>query len=349
VRLVVLCALAALAPVLLVSCSPEGRYKVLSFFFDGVPPPEGLTAGGAAEAGPNVGTGLASRQEPSDVNAPKVAMASVHAPFGKGDTKNCEGCHNLERGYDVKAAPNELCKSCHPTYYKFGPSDWVHGPVAVGVCDYCHVPHESQYPHLLTRPEKQLCFSCHDPASVMAASQHADVGDKECTSCHDAHSAGNRMLLADETSRARKLGPGRPKLTASEHEPYVKRQCKACHDPDRSFAMLEKPKGLCFDCHKSLAEPTPGLVHHKPFEEGKCGTCHVAHESPNEYLLKEAPAKLCTECHKSEELNVDAHKGRMTASCIICHSGHEAKTKGLLKRSLEEETPEPAGGGPARR
>src|SRR5512135_3848269 len=95
----------------LYGCVSQKSYKVLSFFFDGVPnpdeKPEQSKSGGSNEAA---------------ARAPK-AKYREHGPYA---AKLCNGCH--QRGTNVLILPVEkLCLNCH--IIQTG-KKYIHGPVA---------------------------------------------------------------------------------------------------------------------------------------------------------------------------------------------------------------------------
>jgi len=169
---VVACALALLSA----ACAATTRYKVLTFLFDGVPPPRApaTAAGGPGAAGPAVAAG---RVAPRD-----------HGPYA---ARMCGACHEAAATNALVAPKDQLCFRCHdlPVDRKY-----VHGPIASGGCLVCHDPHGSQYRHLLVSESDGFCFHCHDHAAVAAVPGHERV-ESGCTECHDAHASDTKYLL----------------------------------------------------------------------------------------------------------------------------------------------------------
>ena len=159
--------------IMLSGCEPRTSYKVLSFFFDGVPDPDKVTVG----------------TEKAEVKEPKAAPGSTHGPFG---AKKCEACHRREQGNKLVLPKEQLCVSCHKL--NFGQMEWVHGPVASGGCRICHNPHQSAYPFLLDAPQRQVCFRCHEERAVMKNEVHQEIASG-CLDCHDAHASRQKFLL----------------------------------------------------------------------------------------------------------------------------------------------------------
>jgi predicted CXXCH cytochrome family protein len=175
---------------LIVSCEPVQKHRVLTFFFDGVPPLEQGTATAAqGPQDPNLEVFPAER-------APKPAMF-VHEP-----RKNCEICHSTRqrRGFSrtvqLTAEVPELCHQCHADYTKL--EEWVHGSVAVGECLFCHHHHESRNKHLLKKPVPTLCYLCHEREQIAAIPDHSEQAVSACLDCHEGHSSLSRSLLRED-------------------------------------------------------------------------------------------------------------------------------------------------------
>jgi predicted CXXCH cytochrome family protein len=160
------------AAAILCGCETTTRYKVLSFFFDGVPNPELEKT----SKGPDrTGVGAAAPQ------------GSMHGPYL---AKQCGACH--ERGTNALVAPiGELCFRCHVIKMD---KKWVHGPLASGGCRFCHVPHTSSNPFLLVSALANSCFSCHDEEAIKKGEHHKGT-EMKCTYCHDAHMSDKKYML----------------------------------------------------------------------------------------------------------------------------------------------------------
>ncbi len=175
--------------ILLVSCNQVRHRDVLTFLFDGVESPgsEGF------EDGPF---------DPNDrlAQANQAPVWYVHEP-----RKDCTLCHT-ERGkkrtyrqaFLVTPVP-QLCLDCHTDFPALAP--FVHGPVAVGQCLFCHDHHKSRVKHLLKETEPGLCYRCHDENAIMAMPAHSTEQTSVCTDCHDPHSSSAKALLKDESLR----------------------------------------------------------------------------------------------------------------------------------------------------
>ncbi len=157
-------------------CSPETRYKTLSFFFDGVPAP-GKRGDEAAAGGEN-----------SSQKSGSISQYYSHGPYA---AKLCDACH-LHGGGQLILPVEELCLNCHDLNIH---KKHIHGPVSSGGCRVCHNPHGSGKRFLLDDEPRTFCFYCHDPADVGSREVHKSSADMQCTECHNPHASDNDFLL----------------------------------------------------------------------------------------------------------------------------------------------------------
>ena len=169
---------------LLSSCDEVERHKVLTFFFDGVPPLQTATS---ETKSPGV-------KDSKAVDAAPTAGWHVHPPL-----KDCTNCHSDQRrtGFSRKvqlvAEVPKLCYKCHSEFSTL--DTWVHGPVATGDCLLCHEQHKTKTEFLLKKPMPELCFQCHDVQAIRAVKNHKEESYSSCTDCHDGHAGATRSLL----------------------------------------------------------------------------------------------------------------------------------------------------------
>jgi len=81
---------------------------------------------------------------------------------------------------------------------------YVHAPVAVAACSYCHLPHSSVSEHLLgfVGSDKKiyfdvgerLCLRCHRKKDVITE-KHPIPADKPCLDCHQPHGGEDPYFL----------------------------------------------------------------------------------------------------------------------------------------------------------
>jgi len=175
--------------------TPRERYKVLSFFFDGVPDPDKPVAKATTQS-------VFAQQRVFG-----KAAVSVHAPFKQG---LCDSCHKTATGAVMDfGEAYKRCETCHKETRKQYPR--MHGPVALGECRLCHRAHESTEPHLLAADSIKLCTQCHD-AQLLSPKpwQHTD-GETPCISCHSGHGGTEANLLNE---RGKKPWPSTRPTTA---------------------------------------------------------------------------------------------------------------------------------------
>ncbi len=188
-RSLVVAAFASLACLVAAACSPVARYRVLSTVFDGVPPPPGVEVRSDSPipttAVENISVLQQSLRQLRAEKAPlelKPTILSVHQPVA--DHK-CAECHNVDRLDSGLRHDATLCDKCHLDQRK--EEGWDHGPINLGTCIPCHVPHRSQYEHLLAEAVPQVCLNCHESLSPEASDYHRVENFNECTACHDPH------------------------------------------------------------------------------------------------------------------------------------------------------------------
>jgi predicted CXXCH cytochrome family protein len=165
---------------LLAGCEAKSSYKVLSFFFDGVPNPD--------EPVPEKGAARKQRLALAAEKGSKMGSYRDHGPYG---AKRCEACH--EKATNKLVMPVEqLCFKCHTFDVT---KKHVHGPLASGGCRVCHLPHGSSYDFLLVSDPKEFCLYCHDKTIILKSDIHREAEGQQCTVCHDAHSSDTEYLL----------------------------------------------------------------------------------------------------------------------------------------------------------
>jgi predicted CXXCH cytochrome family protein len=191
VRSVAVLAVVALAMTLVAGlfggCSGEKRYKVLSLFFDGVPNPDAPVVASAE------GDSEFTQQRPGGAaGAPKM-LAIVHKPYADNQ---CNDCHSNTTGRfdDYQKLDSTICLKCHDNVRTKYPV--MHGPVSVGECNLCHVPHESTTPALLKENNSTLCTQCHQTELLSSTPREHLTPDKNsCLDCHSGHGGPKHGLL----------------------------------------------------------------------------------------------------------------------------------------------------------
>jgi predicted CXXCH cytochrome family protein len=144
--------------VMLCGCEAQTRYKVLSFFFDGVPPPQDQSL-------------LANVADAKGPDGEHVPRASKHGPY---EAKMCAACHDPNTNA-LLLPRDKLCFKCHEV--RTGRRQ--HGPFASGGCLVCHDPHRSSSQYLLVAPAKEFCMYCHDSKEIYSRKVHPHGSDNE--------------------------------------------------------------------------------------------------------------------------------------------------------------------------
>ncbi len=170
---------------ILTGCDRYSRYRVLSFFLDGVPHPdeprqkEGVAAPQVAKAD----------QPKKDALPAETPRYSHPPPDGKND---CAACHGPVNRPVFPA--KDMCLKCHVHVTAKRP--FIHGPAVVD-CIVCHNVHESQAKTLVRKVGNPLCFNCHDEERIQRGKAHRDAKEGEflCLSCHDPHGGKDRFFL----------------------------------------------------------------------------------------------------------------------------------------------------------
>jgi predicted CXXCH cytochrome family protein len=184
-----------LAAIVAGGCSAEKRYRVLSFFFDGVPDP-------------NAPPGAALDEQSGFASSGQVVKAFIHKPYAEG---KCDSCHTgANQGYaSFQKVGSEICLKCHQDQLTKYPI--MHGPVVAVECNLCHAAHESTIPGMLNYETPQVCVQCHD-RELLSANPPEHLAEKSpCLSCHVGHGGPKHKLLrADFAPATRPAALGAP-------------------------------------------------------------------------------------------------------------------------------------------
>jgi predicted CXXCH cytochrome family protein len=168
-----------LALSLLAGCEGKNSYKVLSFFFDGVPSPEEEAA---------ALMNAEDRKKNKERTGIKKGEYTEHGPYA---ARECTACH-VKSSNQLVLPIDQLCFKCHTMNLT---KKYVHGPLASGGCRVCHLPHGSAYGFLLVSEPKDFCLYCHDGAAILRREVHQVAQDQQCTMCHDPHGSDIEYLL----------------------------------------------------------------------------------------------------------------------------------------------------------
>lgn len=168
-----------------VGCTtPEQRHRILTIFFDGVPPLYPVEPAPLRES-------FEAGESPEPARAPVVnRIVSVHGPVAE---KECDQCHSSRYSNRLKAEKEDLCWTCHDRAGFVG--EVIHGPFEAGFCQGCHEPHRSQYEFLLVSDKADLCEGCHEQYDMAVIAEHRSGEADLCQSCHDPHAADRKYML----------------------------------------------------------------------------------------------------------------------------------------------------------
>ena len=179
-------------------------------------------------------------------------------------------------------------------------------------------------------------------ASTTAQQTATYVGEKACTTCHDAENKGFGHTLHAQSFRE------------NPQSNIEKTVCEACHGPgslhvkntkDRNLLIgytrewgtpIETQTAQCLGCHKGGNRLNwAGSTHAS--NKLSCSDCHnpMAKFSGNAALRTSGISETCLTCHKQQgaEFRKRSHmpvlEGKM--SCVDCHNPHGSVTAPLLK------------------
>jgi len=181
-----------------IGCDRESRYKVLTFFFEGVPEPGAKKARRwVSDANTVTMTNAQLRDQQKDGNrAAPVDKLGQRLSSRHDFSRECDKCHTggMTSGHQELRAPlPDLCYSCHSDLHQKG--DYLHGPLYVGECVFCHEPHSSGFIHLQKAPQPDLCLRCHQESDLVLIPGHREALQGVCTDCHDPHGSSVPKLL----------------------------------------------------------------------------------------------------------------------------------------------------------
>jgi DmsE family decaheme c-type cytochrome len=265
------------------------------------------------------------------------AAASEYSEKG-ADT--CLGCHSVDPFFATKHARREdprtpfaglQCEACH------GPGGKHAKGMAAGELVPIAIAFGPKSKQTAAQQNKP-CLGCHERDARIGwkGSQH-EAADLPCASCHQLHTARDRMLSAGGqadrclTCHIRQRGDF---YKATVHPVrYGTIRCSDCHNPHGSGVsgkLLVKPtlNETCYTCHAEKRGPF--LWEHAPVSED-CSLCHTPHGSVYPALLRKPPPLLCQQCHApaghpsvaytSQGLPGGTPSGFLLAgACTNCHS-----------------------------
>lgn len=167
------------------ACTSNTRYKVLSFFLDGVPNPNDTL-----NVANNTNEQNRSEEKNKLVQQKQASLYVLHSPYKE---RSCEDCHDGKGSNQLVMPEPALCYECHDDYNdEFSK---LHGPVASGNCTACHNPHMSKNEKMLVTAKEDICLYCHKQQYFYSNDVHDGVELTECLDCHNPHGGEDRYIL----------------------------------------------------------------------------------------------------------------------------------------------------------
>ena len=228
------------------------------------------------------------------------------ASGGRAECESCHGtCGNHAESRDVsQVLTNERnpelfqarCTVCHVKMI----TGWkAHKMNVAGMnCFDCHRIHQAPSKGMLSKPQAELCTSCHiDIKGKMHLPSHHPMKHSrmECSSCHDF--SGNMLFEPDRKNEmclkchAQYRGP-----FVFEHAP-VAEDCMICHDPHGTVAnnlLKQNEPFLCLSCHQ--------MHFHTQLDgyEGEFTSPLFPDRGgrSNKHSMKSGMLTKCTQCHQ---------------------------------------------------
>ncbi len=173
------------AALLATACSQRTRYRVLRFFFDGVPDPNRPVQVAETTTQPSD----AAATQPAEQEKPRL-LAHAHPLYRDN---RCDQCHDMLGGGLVRTVSEGLCNMCHPQPPPG--TEYIHRPVAENDCLECHHYHASAYRKILLDDPAALCFKCHERDELSRAAHTPAADRRACLDCHDPHGGADRFHL----------------------------------------------------------------------------------------------------------------------------------------------------------
>ena len=240
--------------------------------------------------------------------AVETDTSGTQTPFAEG----CEKCHGQEPAYqewrqaghfhalvNLIEGPYELqtsCLSCHSSGYETfsdrvypGHTYNIETAVNAVACSSCH-SHTSKSEHLLVKPAKHLCVSCHK----------MDCG---CAGAGIVHQSQSEMFLGREGAGVKRM--------PSPHVRAMKKRCVTCHMAKENPETVAQHGGHTFiaelsvcstsGCHDSADnDMTVKLPQYRAEIEAKMQAVQT---------MLDAAANKTSQAYLDAKLNYDMVKG----------------------------------------
>ena len=173
------------------SCSPAEHRQTLSFFFDGI------AENGAPQKIKQDSIYNIQTIDKHDSNSTeKINPDQIKSGHPDYRNRMCDKCHDINRGHRLIQRQPAVCYGCHTRFEV--KHEKIHGPVAAGFCNACHLPHQSQYPALLKMSLRNICQHCHEAGDVNKNMAHRRTSEVSCHACHDPHGGKDLHMLKEK-------------------------------------------------------------------------------------------------------------------------------------------------------
>ena len=306
---------------------------LIALLFAGVTARAGQTA--QQQPAPQTPPAATEQQKPAEQATPAMSCGDCHEqakafitnPHARGSVKKgevstevCATCHgdgteHMNGGGDKSKinkpaglkGSEETCMMCHDTMTtKVSRHGSMHANSNNVNCLSCHSIHnaDSSAPHLVAKPQLQLCGTCHSQSASFRTNAYAHQlgrGVMECSSCHEPHGRGSEQGRAlTMTGHLRKTQTGESACVnchtekrgpyVFSHGGYAAADCTTCHDPHGSPNPMQLRRAtvmqLCIECHSpvqsvSLGSQPPAFHNLLDPRYQNCTTCHVAVHGSN--------------------------------------------------------------------
>jgi len=279
-------------------------------------------------------------QEGKAPAAPDPGASTPASEYSEKGADTCLQCHSVEPFFSTKHARREdprtpfaglQCEACH------GPG----GKHAKGMAAGQLIPITRTFgpkSKQTAAEQNKPCLGCHERDARVGwkGSQH-QAADLACVSCHQLHTARDRVFTAGGqaetcfTCHIRQRGDFYK--TSAHPVRYGTIRCSDCHNPHGSGEggkLLAKStiNQTCYTCHAEKRGPL--LWEHAPVSED-CTLCHTPHGSMHAALLKKPPPLLCQQCHSTAGHPSVAYTAQglpsgtpsgflLAGACTNCHS-----------------------------
>ncbi len=236
-------------------------------------------------------------------NGKKISLYVNAAGFKKSThgQGECTDCHINYNPENIPHNPDKKdvnCNECHGVKHADGSA---HTKVK---CYDCHSFHTVKPAKELAAEKSQLCFRCHNTASINAFKQ--TVHFKKDINCDNCHSGGHAVVKFTKSTGSQK--------------------CTVCHQKEQSDlrnsahgkGIMAGKSPVCLDCHAAH-----GAAGNKFSQETKaCLKCHTNSKMfPKE---GKGSVKFIEEYEKSIH-SISVKNGKPAATCTDCHGNHMIK------------------------